>query len=443
MTPNSKVIDAFPRPPAYRAMAFGNAKRRSVDSAQLLGNLDDVSPEDPVFVLRRAIAYRATSRHRLSAPLDEIALQHMQRNSAASSSAGSDSTVGPAEDAKSQTSQSSKQAIIAAQRAATRASQRAILSAQANESRGLDVALPGGGIVRSLRGEVDNRMRYSYVEPDGETYDISNIVEEEWRSEVGPATKADSTADDLLHGVLARGKDGLGAKLDRVLSKIKHEKGVARSAASPVVSNVLADTVRTQSPSTYSTVDERPSSRTATATPTASGRASSAQRVPSSMSRISSYRTASPGESTDSHGKRSITPNANQRRGLLHERQESALSEVSAYRTATPSSPPAISAARYQTPMPTPRLVLPKDDFGLSQMMAVIELRAAQQRKQPPSERQDRVDELLFGKPSDLHAMHPQIRDVYSSTFKQLDEMDEVCRICSIVWTSCADLSAM
>lgn len=455
LTPNSKVIDAFPRPPTYRAMAFSNPKRRSVDSAQLLGSLDDVSPEDPVFILRRAIAYRATSRHRLSAPLDEIALQHMQRNSAASSSAGSDSTVGPAEDARSQTSQSSKQAIIAAQRAATRASQRAILSAQANESRGLDVALPGGGIVRSLRGEVDNRMRYSYVEPDGETYDISNIVEEEWRSEVGPTTKADNTADDLLHGVLARGKDGLGAKLDRVLSKIKHEKDAARSATSPAVSNILADSLRTQSPSTYSTADERPSSRTATATPTASGRASAvtAQRVPSSMSRISSYRTASPGDSTDSHGrsseghgKRSITPNANQRRGLLHERQESALSEASAYRTATPSSPPATSAARYQTPMPTPRLVLPKDDFGLSQMMAVIELRAAQQqRKQPTSTSapQDRVDELLFGKPHDLDALHPQIREVYSSTFKQLDEMDEVRCLRCIALRDCTDLSVV
>ncbi|KZT67056.1 hypothetical protein DAEQUDRAFT_729658 [Daedalea quercina L-15889] len=427
LTPSSKVIDAFPRPPTYRAMQFGNSKRRSADSAQLLGSLDDVSPDDPVFILRRAVAYRATSRHRLSAPLDEIALQRMQRNSASSSSAGSDSTVGPAEDTRSQTSQTSKQAIIAAQRAATRASQRAILSAQANESRGLDVALPSGAIVRSLRGEVDNRMRYSYVEPDGETYDISNIVEEEWRGEVGPLTRSDTTADDLLHGVLARGKDGLGAKLDRVLSKIKHEKDAARGGSAQSNSDVFTDVgaVRTQSPSTYSTADEG-ASRAATAIPTASGRASAAvQRVPSSLSRISSYRTASPGESSDSHGKRSVTPNANQRRGLLHERQGSALSEASAHRTTTPTSHHVASAGRYQTPLPTPRLVLPRDDFGLAQMMAVIELRASQQKDVPESTPQDRVDELLFGKPNDMNALHPQIRDIYSGSFKQLEEMDQ------------------
>ncbi|KAH9920769.1 uncharacterized protein B0H18DRAFT_1106142 [Fomitopsis serialis] len=409
LPPSSKVIDAFPRPPTYRAMQFANSKRRSVDSAQLLGSPEDVSPDDPVFILRRAIAYRVTSRHRMSAPLDEIALQHMQRNSAASSSAGSDSTVGPTDDAKSQTSQTSKQAIIAAQRAATRASQRAVLSTQANEAQGLDVALPGGAIVRSLRGEVDNRMRYSYVEPDGETYDISNIVEEEWRGE---------------RERWARGK------IDRVLSKIKHEKDAARVAMSRSGSDALVDSLgaaASHSPSLYSTADERSSSRSATATPTTSGRASSsavAQRVPSSLSRISSYRTASPGESSDSHGKRSVTPNANQRRALPHERQGSAFSE-SAYRTAATTSPSVTSAGRYQTPIPTPRLVLPKDDFGLAQMMAIIELRASQQKKVPESIPQDRVDELLFGKPHDANVLHKDIRDIYSSTFKQLEEMDQ------------------
>jgi hypothetical protein len=31
-------------------------------------------------------------------------------------------------------------------------------------------------------------MRYSYVEPDGEIYDISDIVEGEWR-EISPTTR--------------------------------------------------------------------------------------------------------------------------------------------------------------------------------------------------------------------------------------------------------------
>ncbi|KAI0938901.1 hypothetical protein AcV5_000470 [Taiwanofungus camphoratus] len=444
LSPSSKVIDAYPRPPTYRAVErrFGEGKRRSVDSAQLLlGNPDDVQADDPVFTLRRAIAYRtSSSRHRTSAPLDEIALQHLHRDSTASSSVGSDSTVGPPEDPKPQMS---KQAIIAAQRAATRASQRAILSAQANSARGLDVLLPGNVMIRSSRYEVDDRIRYSYVEPDGETYDISDIVEEEWRGEVGPSSpRTNPTGDDLLHGVLARGKDGLGAKLDRVLSKIKHEKGTGRVPVSQSTSGSTIDTitsVRTTSPSDYSTaegVSGRPESRTTTPTANANGRSSSAaaaaaaasQRVTSPLSRLSSYRTASPGESEALSGSRSVTPGANQRRAMLpHERQSStsALSDMSAYRTATPTTPPAASF-----PSATPvkeersRLVLPKDDFGLSQMMAVIELRASQ-HKRPEVPPLDPVDELLFGRHLDINTLHPQIKDIYSSTFKALDEMDE------------------
>ncbi|OSX60683.1 hypothetical protein POSPLADRAFT_1123667, partial [Postia placenta MAD-698-R-SB12] len=73
------------------------------------------------------------------------------------------------------------------------------------------------------------------------------------------------------------------------------------------------------------------------------------------------------------------------------------------------------------------RLVLPKDDFGLSNMMAIIELKASQQQKAAPPP-QDPVDELLFGKQIDLNSLHPQVRDIYASTFKQLNEMDEVCQ---------------
>ena len=199
LSPTSKVIEAFPRPPIFRATKLNDVKRRSVDSAQLLlGSADDIRPDDPVFLLRRATTYRPSSRHRSSAPLDEIALQK-HRESISSSSILSDSTVSAGGDESKK--QMSKQEIIAAQRAATRANQRAILSAQQNSARGLDVLLPGNAMLRSSRYEVDDRMRYSYVEPDGETYDISDIVEAEWRG--------DTASGDLLHGVLTRGKDGL------------------------------------------------------------------------------------------------------------------------------------------------------------------------------------------------------------------------------------------
>ncbi|KAI0676650.1 hypothetical protein C8Q78DRAFT_961780 [Trametes maxima] len=436
LSPSSKVIDAFPRPPTYRQVDRKfESKRRSVDSAQLLlGSPDDVRPDDPMFILRRAVAYRSSSsRHRSSAPLDELALQQL-RDSIASSSTASDTTAQPEETKRQQ----SKAEIIAAQRAATRANQRAILSANTNTLRGLDVLLPGNAMIRSSRYDVDDRMRYSYVEPDGETYDISDIVEEEWRGEVGPSgLKANPSGDDLLHGVLAHGKDGLGAKLDRVLSKIKHEKGVGRAPLAQSSSGQTTDSsgsARSSTDSTYSATEpkqEMSSSRTATPTArdthTRTGSVTSGQRVASPpASRLSSYRTASPGD-TDYQRSHTVTPTSGRARGypVPHERQASFASAVSDYRTATPSSP--------RGPMPTtlparsekPRLVLPKNDFGLNEMMAVIEMRAALDKKIPEHTPLDPVEEMLFGRPLDREALHPQIREIYASTFAQLDEMDE------------------
>src|ERR1700761_633845 len=155
LTPPGKVIDAYPRPPAYRPADRRSidSKRRSFDSVQLLGSPEDVNSEDPVFILRRAVTYRtSSSRHRLSAPLDEIALQKLHRESVSSSSITSEDN-----DTKRHIS---KQELIAAQRAATRANQRAILSAQANEQRGVDVFLPNNAVLRSSRYDTDERIRY-------------------------------------------------------------------------------------------------------------------------------------------------------------------------------------------------------------------------------------------------------------------------------------------
>ncbi|KAG6805382.1 hypothetical protein H0H87_004448, partial [Tephrocybe sp. NHM501043] len=79
----------------------------------------------------------------------------------------------------------------------------------------MDVLLPGNAMLRSSRYDVNDRMRYSYVEPDGETYDISDIVEEELRENSFATNRS-----DLLESVLGR-KDLVGEKLNRVLSKIK------------------------------------------------------------------------------------------------------------------------------------------------------------------------------------------------------------------------------
>jgi hypothetical protein len=239
LSPSSRIIEAYTRPPTLKPADTRSSKRRSVDSAMLLGNAEDILPDDPMFVLRRAVAYRhSTSRNRLSAPLDEIALQKLHRESVSSSA--SDVTV-PGEDSKRQQSQPSQKEIIAAQRAASRATQRAILSTQSNASHGVDVLLPGNAMIRSSRYEIDERTRYSYIDPDGETYDVSDIIEEELSNDL-----RHTGGTDLLQGV----KEVPSDKLDRVLSKIKDGKGNGKLPTSQAGDSLRSK--RSSSPSLYS-----------------------------------------------------------------------------------------------------------------------------------------------------------------------------------------------
>ena len=96
-------------------------KRRSFDACQLLGSINDVRQDDPVFVLRRATAYcNSISRRRSSVPLDEFAMHQLHMNSESTSSSNSDAHS-PIDESKLK---QSRQEIIVAQRAATRATQR-------------------------------------------------------------------------------------------------------------------------------------------------------------------------------------------------------------------------------------------------------------------------------------------------------------------------------
>lgn len=393
--------------------------------------MDDVHPDDPVFVLRRAISYRSsTSRHRLSAPLDEIALQHLHRESAASS-VSSD----PTNDDSKKTAPS-RQEIIAAQRAATRANQRAILSAQTNSVRGMDVLLPGNAMLRSSRYEIDDKMRYSYVLPDGETYDISDIVEEELRD--------GGNKNDLLESVLGgRNKDRIGEKLDRVLSKIKNGRqagivgAVSQSRSQTTVSSRGAPSSRSRSASPasqYSLDDVATVGRSKSATPgsvglnnqptSSLGRAASAQAT---LGRSSPAPDGPrPGTTTPRQGGAPVPP-PNRRQPSI----ASVMSDLSGYVTA-PSTHPLGTPDLTAPPTPTPKQqqrrmpMIPADEFGVSHMMAIIEYKGTMKPKTPLPPL-DPVDALLFGRPVDTRALHPKIADVYASGFKMLDEMDKVC----------------
>src|SRR5260370_21369574 len=79
--PSSRVVDACPRPPSFRPVEKSrDARRRSADVNSLLGSIEDVGPNDPMFILRRSVSYRTTNLHRnsLSKGLDELSLYHMQ-----------------------------------------------------------------------------------------------------------------------------------------------------------------------------------------------------------------------------------------------------------------------------------------------------------------------------------------------------------------------------
>ncbi|KAF7327580.1 Heat shock protein [Mycena kentingensis (nom. inval.)] len=419
LSPSSRVIDAFLRPPTMRAAQTQILnKRRSIDSAQILGNVEDVSSDDPMFILRRATSYRsamtARSGHRVSMGLDEIALQKLHRDSASSTTSDGSRT----EEAHSRSTGSqvlSRAEIIAAQREAQRANQKAILSASANSVRGMDVLLPGNAMIRSARHQSGDQMRYSYVQPDGESYDISDIVQEEWRDS--------DNNKDVLEGVLGRNKDRIGEKLDRVLTKL-HNSGPRQPAPA-----FAPASLRSESPaSAYSADDSQARSRSVTP-----GSAGLQSRTP-----ISAYGGPSlNGRASPAAGRPgTVTPTAAKSPPLVlptisARRQPSVTSvlsdpdDISGYATPLAASSPD-TPRRTPTPKgqpPQKQVYLSEDDFGVSHMMTVIQLRASVPHKAPAPLHP--VDELLFGRPIDMLSLHPKVRDIYAGALKHLDETDK------------------
>ena len=358
-----------------------------------------------MFLLRRAVAYRhSTSRNRLSAPLDEIALQKFHRESISSSA--SEATI-PAEDSKRQLSQPSQKEIIAAQRAATRATQRAILSTQSNASHGVDVLLAGNAMIRSSRYEVDERTRYSYIDPDGETYDVSDIIEEELSNDL-----QHTGGTDLLQSV----KEVPSDKLDRVLNKIKDGKGNGKLPSSQAGGSLRSK--RSSSPSLYSFAERDSLIQDNTQTSRTSTPLASAMNPKNSVSSIVAGRTASP--------LARLVAN-NSKYSTIHERQNSIASMLSdlqsGYRSPTPGTPP-YPSTRAASVLRKPKPFIPKDDFGLSNMLAVIELGGSVRTPTPPPS--DFVEEFFFGKKLDVEALHPAVQEIYADSFKQLETMDAV-----------------
>lgn len=437
LSPSHRVIEAFPKPPQMKmAEKPRDTKRRSVDFAQLLGSIDDVQPSDPIFVLKRAVAYRS-SRNRNSAPLDDVALQHLRRDIAHASEDSSSST-------DPQPKQMSKQELIAAQRAASRANQNAMLSAQSNSVRGVDVRLPNNALLRSQRSGADDRMRYSYVDGTGEMYDISDIVEEEWRNVNGEGVSPNGRRNgDLLEGIVGRAASspsqqaGLGEKLERVISKVtgaaraQDYLDVDRDLEPPPSATASMHSVS----SAYSNVDEEIIRKPAAA----------AARIMGSVANTGGSRSGTPtgrrSVASPTPGSRSATPTAPPPRSHL---RNTSISSATSGTAPTKSnmqplhSPgkPTLSGPPSRAPSSTghgssklskkgsmPQI--PKDDFGVSTMLALLEVPNLLARK-PPLPPMDDAEALLFGRELDIESLHPDIRKIYAPSFEKLAEMDRV-----------------
>lgn len=284
--PTSKILDAYPQPPLFKEAERRSleGKRRSADAGSLLGIVEDIRSTDPVFILRRSA--RPTS-HRHSTPLDEVALHRIHRDSTQSIGSGSgkgdDTPTTPKSD--SPKPQLSRQELIAAQRAASRANQRALLTSNNNNERGVDIHLSEGAVIRSSYHQPGEKIRYSYVDPDGEAYDISDIIEDISREQRA------TPGLDLVGNVLRNDSEQLG----RVLDKIRLTKTDRRVVGLPttdtmntITTTTSISTSQSQSQSLYSEDSSR--------TPSSAAMEPPIQRVKSPIQQALTERARSPAQ---------------------------------------------------------------------------------------------------------------------------------------------------
>ncbi|BGP06518.1 protein phosphatase regulator [Rhodotorula toruloides] len=186
---SSKLLDAYTAPPLFKAYDRSSKefRRRSADTSLILGSSADVQTTDPVFVIRRS-PLRSTAGRGGVLPQTIDELEELQQRRQAEEDDEQEVLRGSPNPA---TGPRSHRDIIAAQRAASRANQQAILSAQKNGEQGYDIAIRDQGTIRSARDVDNDEVRYSYVDESGAETDISRIVENEWQSKGRPGPPPD------------------------------------------------------------------------------------------------------------------------------------------------------------------------------------------------------------------------------------------------------------
>lgn len=417
-------------------------RRRSRDVSQSTGQAADILPSDPIFVLRK-VTMRPLSEPTTAKPFSEFQKQQSTAPLAAGSSEAAAALASGA---------MSPQQIIAAQRAASRANQKALISAQANASQGVDVVLPDQGTLRSARLGVpgQEQVRYSYISGDGETIDISELVEQEWGNEgakelqppsllrtttgnssyhTAPSTPDSGLAsspledagknsgNDILQGVLQRSRNEpearLQEKIHRVLDKVRAAGAGGRSTPNGDVGK------RSVSPSALPPLSPLPEGGV--------------------------YDPAERSSSRQGDAPRSNSRQALAKMGSRHRQQPSIASILSDFSTENdtgPSTPmtaatsvnptPPVGAyhpMRLNTTSPTPaprNPVVYSDDFGIKQMLAVIQVRARDAApKEVERKELDPVEKMFYGEKPDFAIAHPSVRQSFSPLQARLEALDK------------------
>lgn len=268
----------YSKPPLFKQTERSSKefRRRSSDSALILGTSQDVQPDDPIFVLRRASPRPLRHSGVANAAVDELALrqQHQQQThqppsqppstrpipsrsgTNLSTRTGESEYVTPTEElpppsmspASAQSPPVSRQDAIAAQRAASRANQeKAILSAQKNADKGVDITLNDRALIRSSRNFGDGKVRYSYIDQDGAEFDISEIVENEWRKPARDEREMQSASRTSSKGLGSSGDDAFASAPSSPMSEVSaFSNRIPPSEADDAAEEELAiDAVRT------------------------------------------------------------------------------------------------------------------------------------------------------------------------------------------------------
>lgn len=504
-------MEAYEEPPVFRSYERSSkeSKRRSLDATLILGSSGDLQPTDPVFVLRKSSHRSSGSSAKFGGgvPADEIALKRLSidrrgdgvpkrtdanRASVNGVPSAPEGDVAPLDrdiDALSR-SKMTRQEIITAQRAATRATQ---LSAQRNAERGIDVTMPGEGTIRSSRLSAMDPVRYSYIDVDGQEADITGIIQDEWQPEPAStrqhasgrpaqtgrtASDADSfrtalpsplstdaeTSDfeqtqtvdddeeqavsalrsaDIMIDSAQRGRDGPTDPRDQgkdVLQGALSQRGTETEPQGSlhdrldrVMARVREDRLNMangQDSSGGATPIQQRSTSSNQASPVVT---SDQERMSPALS---NERTMSPLAAQQDPRATIVSPSRHAKKGSTGSVASSSQQSLSrtgspATNSTSPSNPLSAftptSSSESRTSNHRQGIVY-RDDFGLDLLMAIVE---ADAYKAPKQRDADPVHEMLFGPSLDELDLHPEVKQWYAGPKRSIDDIERVSRACS------------